>query len=455
MKNFTLLVGLVLITGLVSCNKDDDTQTEFEKVNNWIYANMDYYYFWTDELPSKPTTNVDPELFFEELLSDKDRFSFIYEDYQELINLLNGITLESGFEFKLYLESEDNENVIMQLTYIKANSPATALGLKRGDIIYKINDTQLTTSNYQNLLSDMNSTYTAEYRRYDLENEVFEEQGSVSIAPITYSENPFLLDTIYEIEGKKIGYLIYTFFSPGGSELIYDNQMDEIFQSFKSAGIQDLILDLRFNSGGSETSVKNLTSLMVKGATTSDLVFKKTYNEDVQQSILNDDRLGANFLNVRFSSKTQNIGNQLSTGTVYIITSSRSASASEVTINSLKPYMEVFIVGDTTVGKDVGSITLTDEDDASNNWAIQPIVVKLVNNNDEDYPNGFNPDVVLEDRSLILKPLGDIEEPLLANSLAAIGIQASRVDLSPGPQMRLIHSSLDDKIINGRFILEQ
>ncbi|MEQ9306839.1 MAG: peptidase, partial [Marinoscillum sp.] len=65
------------------------------------------------------------------------------------------------------------------------------------------------------------------------------------------------------------------------------------------------------------------------------------------------------------------------------------------------------------------------------------------------------PDVILEDRSLVLKPLGDIEEPLLANSLAAIGVQASRVDLSPGPQLKQIHSSLDDKIRSGKFILEQ
>lgn len=450
-------MGLLLIASLIACKKDEDIlpQTALDKINNWIYGQMDIYYFWTDELPDKPETNIEPASFYDQLLYSEDRFSFIYDDYEELINLLNGVSLESGFEFKLYLEDSESENIIMQLSYIKPNSPATDLGLKRGDIIYKINDVQLNTSNYQSLLGDMNSSYSATYRRYNLDDEEFEEKGSVSVSPIKYSENPFLLDTIYQIEGKKIGYLIYTFFSPGGSESTYDNQMDEIFQRFKSSGVQDLILDLRFNSGGSETSVKNLTSLMVKGATSSDIVFKKTYNDRVQESILNDKDLGSDFLNVRFTEKTQNIGNQLSTGTVYMITSSRSASASEVTINSLKPYMEVFLVGDTTVGKDVGSITLTDENNAENNWAIQPIVVKLVNKNNEDYPEGFIPDVILEDRSLVLKPLGDIEEPLLANSLAAIGVQASRVDFSPGPQLKQIHSSLDDKIRSGKFILEQ
>ncbi|MEQ9305456.1 MAG: S41 family peptidase, partial [Marinoscillum sp.] len=392
-KNLTTCMGLLLIASLIACKKDEDIlpQTALDKINNWIYGQMDIYYFWTDELPDKPETNIEPASFYDQLLYSEDRFSFIYDDYEELINLLNGVSLESGFEFKLYLEDSESENIIMQLSYIKPNSPATDLGLKRGDIIYKINDVQLNTSNYQSLLGDMNSSYSATYRRYNLDDEEFEEKGSVSVSPIKYSENPFLLDTIYQIEGKKIGYLIYTFFSPGGSESTYDNQMDEIFQRFKSSGVQDLILDLRFNSGGSETSVKNLTSLMVKGATSSDIVFKKTYNDRVQESILNDKDLGSDFLNVRFTEKTQNIGNQLSTGTVYMITSSRSASASEVTINSLKPYMEVFLVGDTTVGKDVGSITLTDENNAENNWAIQPIVVKLVNKNNEDYPEGFIP----------------------------------------------------------------
>lgn len=457
MKNILkslFILSLGTLTILFSCGDKVDPGTELDQINNWIYANMDFYYLWTDEIPSKPETNVDPADFFESLLSSKDRFSFIYDNYEELINLLNGVSLESGFEFKLYLEETGGSNVIMQLSYIKAESPADQLGMKRGDIVYQINGTQLTIDNYQSLLSSLNSTYELTYRRFNFETEEFDDKGSLSLTPVVFSENPFLLDSVYDFDGKKVGYLVYTFFSPG-SNYVYDEQMDAIFSEFKAAGVQDFILDLRFNSGGSETSVRNLTSLMVKNATSSDLVFKKTYNDQVEQLILDDDDLGEDFLNVKFLDKSENIGAQLGTGTVYVLTSSRSASASEVTINSLKPFMDVYVVGDTTVGKDVGSITINDQDSDFNDWAIQPIVVKLVNNAGQDYPNGFYPDLVLEDNYLVLRQLGDIEEPLLSGALAAIGVLTARVDIPKGEPIKQVFSSLDKKAWAGKFLLEQ
>lgn len=449
-----------------SCKDDDvtsdgsDTTSTYKSINKWIYANMEYWYYWTDELPDMPSTSQNPEDFFDALLSSSDRFSFIYENYTELINLLNGVTLESGFEYKLYRMSASSDSVIMQLMYIKPNSPASELGLKRGDIIYTINGTRFTLDNYSSLISDdMNTTYTATYSRYDFDTEVFEDLGEFSLTPVSYAENPILLDTVYEIEGKKIGYLVYNFFSPGStnSSSTYDEQLEATFGEFKSAGIQDMIVDLRFNSGGSETSVKTLTSLLVQNASSSDLIFTKTYNSTVQQAILNDDDYGQDYLDVNFLDESNNIGSLLSSGTVHFITSSRTASASEVTMNSLKPYMDIYLVGDTTVGKDVGSITIYDDDDNDNDWAIQPIVVKLVNADDEDYPDGFYPDVPMNDNRLIIYPLGDTEEPLLAASLADIGVETSRLsaNMKVGSGKKVLLNSLDKKIRSGKLIMEK
>lgn len=454
-----LIILLTVTTLLVACKKDkDEPQSEFEQINSWIYDNMDFWYFWNSELPESPATNQSPRDFFYQLLSEKDRFSFIYDDYQELINLLNGVSLESGFEYKIYRDANSSDGVFFQLSYIKQGSPADDLGLKRGDRIVTINDTPLTTANYRTALGQMNAGYTAQIARYNDANEVFEDFGEVTISPVEFAENPILLDTVYTIEGKKIAYLIYTFFSPGATEQddAYDKQLKEVFGEFKAKGAQDLIIDLRFNSGGSEKSVKTLSSLITPNITTTDLLFKKQYNPQVEDAIINDDELGPDYLNVRFEELSQNLGNNLATSTVYFITSDRSASASEVVINSVKPYMNTFIVGDTTVGKDAGSITIHEENNDANNWAIQPIIVKLVNADGEDYPLGLSPNVPIEERFSILKPLGNTNEPLLSNALAAIGVQTSRLALPRADHsIQPLGSSTDEKPWTGKLLLER
>lgn len=446
------IAALLTVMSFTGCRKEPETR--FEKINGWIYGEMDFWYFWTDQMAEKPGRNTDPETFFEELLYQGDRFSFIYDDYEELLNLLKGVSLESGFEFKLYRESEGSESIFIQLVYVKEASPADGLGLQRGDQLYQINNVQLTASNYPELLGEMNELYTASYRRYNQESGEFETGSPVTIQPVSYAEHPILLDTIYEIEGKKLGYFIYTFFAsgPNSESAQYDAEMDAAFGRFKAAGIEELIVDLRFNNGGSIVSAENLASLLVKNASPGDLMFRKSYNDQVEDEILREPD-GEEFLNIPFQAEPNNLGQTISSNTIYFITSGRTASASEVVINALKPYMDVFIIGETTVGKDVGSVTLYDEE-RSGNWAIQPIVVKLVNSAGEDYPNGFSPDVPLPDNFLVLEPLGAVDEPLFNAALGAIGVQPARVDFSRYRLSQPLRNSLDTKVRSGVLVME-
>lgn len=451
---YCLVLPLVLITG---CN-DDEPTSQNASINKWIYGEMSFWYFWTDNMRNDPDYRLSPDLFYKSLLDTADHFSFYSKDYETLINALSGVSLESGFEFKLYIEEESSSNMIMQLSYIKQGSPADQYGLRRGDIIYEINDQQLTETNYRQLLSAMNTSYSASYRRFDKDAAAFEEQGRLTINPVTYAENPVFLDSIYEVNGRKIGYLVYNFFASGpasgGSQ--YDDQLDDLFMTFYNQGIDEFILDLRFNSGGSETSARKLASLMVKNASAGDLMFKKQYNANVEHEILSDKDLGADFLLVRFDSEPGNIGQTIQSNTIYVITSGRSASASEVVINSLKPYMDVYIVGERTVGKDAGSVTLYEEDNPANKWAIQPIVVKLVNKDGEDYPNGFSPDFEQQDNFLVLEPLGSIDEPLLNIALAvASGGEPARLGQRATYSQRPVLHSIDAKVRSNRFILKQ
>src|SRR5688572_7825190 len=130
---------------LTSCDEEDPLPVSEVKnevvnesnayVNSWILENMEYWYLWNGELPSASDKNLDPESFFGSLLDPEDRFSWIQENYRDLLNSLQGITKEAGYEFVLYREKEGSDNVLMQILYIKPDSPATTAGLKRGDVI--------------------------------------------------------------------------------------------------------------------------------------------------------------------------------------------------------------------------------------------------------------------------------------------------------------------------------
>ena len=140
---------------------------------------------------------------------------------------------------------------------------------------------------------------------------------------------------------------------------------------------------------------------------------------------------------------------------IYILTSKSTASASELVINGLAPYIDVVQIGDFTIGKNVGSITLYDSPDFSKNsvnpnhkYAMQPIVLKIVNKDGfGDYQvNGLTPDVQLLENLGNLPPLGDTSEPLLA---AAINmITASGRPIPQNPEKQFDHFK-DSKSLDG------
>lgn len=440
--------GIVILLLFAGCNNSEPVG-KTAHVNNWILENMRFYYLWNDDIPKSPNKNVEPDVFFESLLSHEDRFSWIQDNYQELLNSLQGVTKEAGYEFKLYRESQENENVIAQVMYVKPGSPAAEKDLLRGDVITHINGQAITVSNYQSLLALLKENHNITYKRADA-NGVFTDKGVLSLTTIEYAENPNYLHAVldYPASGKKIGYYVYNFFATGPNQASeqYNVEMEGIFSEFQSAAITDLVLDLRFNSGGAESSSLLLASLIGKGVDNTKVFTRREYNDELEDIIIHDPDLGNDFLVKKFENKSQNVGAQIS-GKVYVLTSNRTASASELLINGLKPFMNVVIIGDTTVGKNVGSISLYEENNPKNTWGMQPIVVKSYNSLDEsNYSEGFNPDIIDLDNSLIIHPLGDAEEALLSKAIAEItGTTGKRIESSAMNSRKVIGYSADRK----------
>jgi carboxyl-terminal processing protease len=461
MKSTKLLKTTLLLSLIVfgwSCKDKDDTDPIVEPsseiaINNWILDVMDEVYYWLDDLGTPIADDSDPEDYFEALLNrPTDRFSVIYPDYQELINNLNGITLEAGYEFQLYLESQGSTNVIAEISYVKKGSPAESAGLVRGDIITHINSTRITTENYRDLLSEIESQHSVTYLSLNPTSQVYEQQPPITLETVQLSENPNFIDTVYTIDGQKIGYFMYNFFAPGpgGSTTTYDDQTDEIFAKFKSENINHLILDFRYNGGGYVSSAINLASLIAPSVTTADIFSKTKYNSFLMQEIpeLRDVKTG-------FKAKTQNLGPILEGNKIYILTSGRTASASELIINGLKPYMDVVLIGDVTYGKNVGSIPFEDEENDENPYGILPIVSQSFNSLDQsDYTTGFVPNISKKESSERLRPLGDVTELLLRTALEQITGTPSSGRFKTLDR-KDIGSTLDRKIRSGVMIEQQ
>jgi len=318
---------------------------------------------------------------------------------------------------------ESKQNVIGIINYIKPNSPASKTDLKRGDVFNSINGTILTANNYGDLVNALSSSHTLG---------LLSPVRSIALSVTKYAENPVLLDTVYNIAGKKIGYLVYNFFAEdnGDNTHAYAKELNTIFGQFKTTGINELILDLRYNGGGAIMTCTELSS-MISNRGKNDVFGITQYNSLLDQAF--KQQVGADYNKTYF---TDYIGNNIpinkltNLSRLFVITSGRTASASEDLINGLKAYMNVTLIGDTTYGKNVGSITIYEEDPVkqrTNKWGMQPIVVKFANaKNFSDFGNGFFPDVEASEYTYYpLMPLGDTNETLLQKTLAQMGVVAS------------------------------
>ncbi|MDP4272591.1 MAG: S41 family peptidase [Bacteroidota bacterium] len=427
-----LLYGLMFFIALTGCKgHEDNVVVSNSDVNSWVYDVMSELYYWNTSLPTLKTSNDNPTTYFETLRNKNDRFSHIFESYDEIANQLNGISSSDiGFDFRLYLENNLNNNVIGIVSYVKKGTPAAKAGIKRGSMFRKINNQQLTTDNYSSLINtffDQSGSVNITFA--NIQNGIFVNQNPQAITKATnYQEDPVYLDTVYNVSNKKIGYLVYNFFAndPGDNSMKYDLELNSAFGKFKNQGISELILDLRYNSGGAMSSAINLASMIVPNLTSNKTFVYTEYNSNYtsyfnsskfKEEYPNENPFMDYFATTINQTTVQNVGNNLQR--VFVLTGQNTASASEMVINGLKPFTSVVLIGDTTIGKNVGSTLVNDDKNKNNKWAVMPIILKYFNaNHQSDFTNGFAPDFYKYD--YLDTQLGDTNEGLLATAISQI-----------------------------------
>ena len=428
---------LLLVILLANCKKDIEPVPapiikEATEVNKFIFNGLKDYYLWTNEVPNLTAqkftdkdslnaflnTYTDPNKLFTSLLyryKTIDKWSFIVDDSKIIEDWIQGISETMGYDFMLARIGTTGD-VFGFVRYVFKGSPAEKAGIKRGDLFMKADGQQLTVTNYQTLLFTK-ATYTLSMA--SITGSTISLNGKlILMTAIKMQENPILMDTVFTVANIKVGYLVYNAFNAD-----FDLQLNNVFLRFKNAGIEKLILDLRYNGGGSIQTAKYLAS-MIYGTATSDVFLKSQYNANLQDYFVRTD--GAASLNENFSNmivKTTTTAetpiNTLNLTKLYVITSDNTASASELLINGLKPYIQVFNVGINTAGKYVGSTTIKDWNEngvvnPNHKWAMQPIIVKVANKNGvSDYVDGLIPDFASEEDIANLMPFGNANETLL------------------------------------------
>lgn len=435
--SFLMLINILL----TNCRKDSTigkmpvTPVNIKEAtapNKFIWNGLHDYYLWVDQVPNlsatkfanKDTLNAflntytDPEKLFYDLLykyQTIDKWSFIVNDSTTIKNWIAGVSKTVGIDYILYQAGTSN-NIFGVVRYVFKGSPADLAGVKRGDIFIQVNNQQLTIANYQSLLNT-STTYTLSFATI-INNIITPNNKSLTLTPVTMQENPILMDTVLVVGGAKVGYLVYNGFNSD-----FDLQLNNVFKFFKDQGISNLILDLRYNGGGSVQTAIYLASMIYGTYTTKDFI-KSMYNTALQAYYVQTYGAASlldNFTdNIAATSTTPKTPvNTVNMTKLYVITTDNTASASELTINGLKPYLTVRQVGTTTDGKYVGSFTLQDLDASGNvnpqdPWTMQPIVVKISNSlGVTDYINGLAPDITVQEDIANLIPFGNTNETLL------------------------------------------
>jgi carboxyl-terminal processing protease len=441
MKNIVLLVvALIVLAAIPACEKESngsDLPKETLILNNWIWEGMNDVYLWEAYIPDiNWREESDPMAFFYKLLFEEDRNSWIVDDYDELVARFAGVEMSTGMSADPHKYTENQ--VVSFVEYVTPGSPADDSGIMRGDIIYTIDGQLLTKDNYRDLYYQT----TANFGFADWDgNDLVLNGTEISLTAIQLNQNPVVYDEVIDYQGQKIGYLVYTQFTTG-QQGEWLTELNEVLGDFKSAGVSDVVLDLRYNPGGSlDLSAYIAASLapvaaMEESAVFVNLAWNDLYNNYWAGADLDNDGAvdGVESFQLRIRLPQSDLN--LNLPTVYFLTTEGTASACESLMSGLYPYMNVVQIGETTYGKCYGSITYDDwEEPKRHNWAMQPIVIKYSNAAGfTDFVDGIAPDYQVEDNLLYAKPFGSLEDPLLAKALEEITGVSPLVLKSAGPE---------------------
>ncbi len=429
-KKITLFWVLILFI-IIGCKEDplpdpdpdpepikEQAPALTRKINKFIKDAMEDVYLWTSEVPDiDHRYEFDSKAFFKKLVYIEDKWSYVTDDIQSLLESFEGV--ETSFGYSLAFGRFSNTgNIFAIVEFVYPDTPASEAGLKRGDIIVLNNGDDMTDANYRELLN-------AGIINISLgilgQGGISVDSKVISMTARKLKLDPVLIADVVEHEGHKIGYLFYAQFITD-----FNSSLDSAFQFFTDEGITDLVVDLRYNPGGYTSAAQHFCSSVapLSAVNTKSTLVTFRWNEKYQRYWESNNVTSQ--LQIRFVDNTRI---KMGLNRIFFLTGRGTASASELCITGLIPYMqEVVLIGESTYGKYTGSITIQPEDYYEQsyfrdfeNWGIQPIVLRYANSlGVTDFKDGFQPDIPVEDDLFAGIQLGDKQDPLLKAAIELI-----------------------------------
>jgi carboxyl-terminal processing protease len=382
---------------------------------------------------------------FDPFNPSSSKYSFI--DDGTINGELNAVKGDFGFN---YFYTYAN---VIRVSLVYPGSPAAVAGLQRSDQITSVNG-QTGNSIYITNLKDPANDAGYKYVSNAVNNgstitlQIRKENGTVKTVTInakSYTVNPVVYTNTYALKGgKTAGYMVFNSFVTLSSNPDVQARLDSVFNAFASKNVTDLIVDLRYNGGGDVGMSVYLSNLIAPASVTGSVMNTTYWTANMQNDKypIIQKKLGpfsTGYFKPTNAAQIEKFAKKgsLNVNRVFFLVTGNTASASELTINNLRPKMNVQLVGDTTFGKPVGFLS---DLKVNGHYFYTPEFETKNSNSEGGYYTGMPPvgslpgggtfqgKRILEN---IQNDFGDTNETLLANALGYIadGIYPSSTTL--------------------------
>jgi carboxyl-terminal processing protease len=361
--------------------------------NLWVRDQLNTYYYWYKFLPANVNAASFPS---PEAYLDSVRYRPIDNSYSYITGAAANDAFYSDSQFIGYGFGQQYTSTDLRVLQVYDDSPALEAGLARGDRITDVNGQKVAAMIAAGTVGNAFGASEIGVASDIVFEKPSGERRTARMVKRLVTIPTVSLTRIIDVDGRKVGYLFFrNFVRPSEAAL------NDAFAALRTAGATELVLDLRYNGGGLVDIAVHLSSL-IGGTRTSGQVLLNYVHNDKVAPVLNK--------TTRFTNPEQALNLQR----LVVITTRSSASASELLINSLRPYMPVTVIGDTTYGKPVGQYQFSFCDKV-----LVPVSFSIKNvNNEGDFFDGIAPDCSAGDDAT--HQLGDPAEASLAEALTFI-----------------------------------